>query len=108
MTEVPLIEIEGLQIIFHGDDGRATHAVDRVDLSVAKGATLGLVGESGCGKSVTSLSIMGLVPSPPGKVEADAVLFSGSNLLALSAIPAAASRCRRSPSWACCRNPPDA
>ena len=61
MTVGPLIEIEGLRVIFHGDDGRTTHAVDRVDLSVAKGATLGLVGESGCGKSVTSLAIMGLL-----------------------------------------------
>src|SRR6267154_893681 len=61
MTDVPLIEIEGLRVTFHGDDGRVTHAVDSVDLSVAKGATLGLVGESGCGKSVTSLAIMGLL-----------------------------------------------
>jgi peptide/nickel transport system ATP-binding protein len=49
MTASPLIEIEGLRVTFHGDDGRTTHAVDRVDLSVANGATLGLVGESGCG-----------------------------------------------------------
>ena len=49
MTDVPLIEIEGLRVTFRGDDGRTTHAVDRVDLSVANGATLGLVGESGCG-----------------------------------------------------------
>jgi peptide/nickel transport system ATP-binding protein len=57
MTEVaPLIEIENLRVIFHGDNGRTTHAVDRVDLSVARGATLGLVGESGSGKSVTSLA----------------------------------------------------
>ena len=61
MTDVPLIEIEGLRVTFHSDDGRTTHAVDRVDLSVANGATLGLVGESGCGKSVTSLVIMGLL-----------------------------------------------
>jgi peptide/nickel transport system ATP-binding protein len=60
MTALPLIEIEALRVIFHGDNGRVTHAVDRVDLSVAYGATLGLVGESGCGKSVTSLAIMGL------------------------------------------------
>jgi peptide/nickel transport system ATP-binding protein len=61
MTAVPLIEIEKLRVVFHGDDGRTTHAVDSVDLSVANGATLGLVGESGCGKSVTSLAIMGLL-----------------------------------------------
>jgi peptide/nickel transport system ATP-binding protein len=61
MTEAPLIDIRDLRVVFHGDNGRTTHAVDRVDLSVAKGATLGLVGESGCGKSVTSLAIMGLL-----------------------------------------------
>jgi peptide/nickel transport system ATP-binding protein len=61
MTENPLIEIEGLRVTFHGDAGRIIHAVDQVDLSVAQGATLGLVGESGCGKSVTSLAIMGLL-----------------------------------------------
>jgi ABC-type antimicrobial peptide transport system ATPase subunit len=52
MTASPLIEIEGLRVTFHGDDGRLTHAVDRVDLSVANGATLGLVGESGCGRGL--------------------------------------------------------
>ena len=62
MTAGPLIEIEGLRVTFHGDDGRITHAVDSVDLAVANGATLGLVGESGCGKSVTSLAVMGLLP----------------------------------------------
>ena len=62
MSASPLIEIRDLRIRFHGDDGRVTHAVDSVDLSVANGATLGLVGESGCGKSVTSLAIMGLLP----------------------------------------------
>jgi peptide/nickel transport system ATP-binding protein len=62
MTANPLIEIRDLRVTFHGDDGRTTHAVDAVDLAVANGATLGLVGESGCGKSVTSLAIMGLLP----------------------------------------------
>ena len=50
-----------------------------------RGRTVGLVGESGCGKSVTSLSVMGLVPSPPGKVEAEAVLFGDRDVLTLSA-----------------------
>ncbi len=80
MTDAPLIEIEGLQVIFHGDDGRATHAVDRVDLSVAKGATLGLVGESGCGKSVTSLAIMGLLSKHSAEVTG-AIRFDGFDLL---------------------------
>src|SRR5215469_5799876 len=62
MSEAPLIEISDLRVTFHGDDGRTTHAVDAVDLTVPNGTTLGLVGESGCGKSVTSLAIMGLLP----------------------------------------------
>src|SRR5882724_7398386 len=80
MTDVPLIEIEGLRVIFHGDDGRAMHAVDRVDLSVARGATLGIVGESGCGKSVTSLAIMGLLPKRSAEVTG-AIRFDGFDLL---------------------------
>ena len=80
MTSAPLIEIEGLRVIFHGDDGRVTHAVDRVDLTVANGATLGLVGESGCGKSVTSLAIMGLLPKRSAEVSG-AIRFDGFDLL---------------------------
>jgi peptide/nickel transport system ATP-binding protein len=80
MTDVPLIEIENLRVIFHGDDGRTTHAVDRVDLSVANGATLGLVGESGCGKSVTSLAIMGLLSKASAEVTGS-IRFDGFDLL---------------------------
>src|SRR6266849_3483684 len=80
MTAIPLIEIEGLRVIFHGDDGRTTHAVDRVDLSVANGATLGLVGESGCGKSVTSLAIMGLLSKHSAEVSGS-IRFDGFDLL---------------------------
>src|SRR6202030_3874418 len=80
MTASRLIEIEGLRVTFHGDDGRTTHAVDRVDLSVANGATLGLVGESGCGKSVTSLAIMGLLPKRSTEVSG-AIRFDGFDLL---------------------------
>lgn len=80
MTATPLIEIEDLRVLFHGDDGRTTHAVDRVDLSIAKGATLGLVGESGCGKSVTSLAIMGLLPKASADVTGS-VRFDGIDLL---------------------------
>jgi peptide/nickel transport system ATP-binding protein len=80
MTANPLIEIEGLQVLFHGDDGRTTHAVDRVDLSVAQGATLGLVGESGCGKSVTSLAIMGLLSKQSAEVTGS-IRFEGFDLL---------------------------
>jgi peptide/nickel transport system ATP-binding protein len=83
MTATPLIEIEGLRVRFHGDDGRTTHAVDGVDLSVAHGATLGLVGESGCGKSVTSLAIMGLLPKRSAEVSG-AIRFDGFDLLKVS------------------------
>ena len=80
MTASPLIEIEGLRVIFHGDDGRTTHAVDSVDLGVANGATLGLVGESGCGKSVTSLAIMGLLSKQSAEVTGS-IRFDGFDLL---------------------------
>jgi peptide/nickel transport system ATP-binding protein len=80
VTSTPLIEIEGLRVVFYGDDGRVTHAVDRVDLTVANGATLGLVGESGCGKSVTSLAIMGLLPKRSAEVTG-AIRFDGFDLL---------------------------
>jgi peptide/nickel transport system ATP-binding protein len=79
-----LLEVRGLKTYFHTDRG-LFRAVDGVDLSVSRGRTVGLVGESGCGKSVTSLSVMGLVPRPPGEVEAEAVLFEGRNVLGLSA-----------------------
>ena len=80
MSTSPLIEIKDLRIRFHGDDGRITHAVDSVDLSVANGATLGLVGESGCGKSVTSLAIMGLLPKQTTEITG-AIRFDGFDLL---------------------------
>ena len=80
MTQNVLIDIKGLRVLFHGDDGRTTHAVDSVDLVVADGATLGLVGESGCGKSVTSLAIMGLLSKQSAQVSGS-ILFDGFDLL---------------------------
>src|SRR6201993_3776775 len=80
MTQDPLIDITGLRVLFHGDDGRTTHAVDSVDLVVANGATLGLVGESGCGKSVTSLAIMGLLSKQSAEVSGS-IRFDGFDLL---------------------------
>lgn len=74
-----LLELEGLRSHFFTDEGIAP-AVDGVSLSVRQGQTLGLVGESGCGKSVTALSIMGLLPNP-GRVVAGRVLFRGEDLL---------------------------
>jgi peptide/nickel transport system ATP-binding protein len=80
MTDAPLIEIRNLRVTFLGDDGRTTHAVDAVDLTVANGSTLGLVGESGCGKSVTSLAIMGLLPKHSAQVTGS-IRFEGLDLL---------------------------
>jgi len=82
-SEASLIEIDQLRIVFRGDGGRRTHAVDALNLSVAKGKTLGLVGESGCGKSVTSLAIMGLLPKDSAEISG-AIRFDGFNLLDVS------------------------
>ena len=76
----PLLELCGLRTYFHGEEGVA-RAVDDVSLKLAAGETLGLVGESGCGKSVTALSIMQLVPMPPGRFEGGRILFRGEDLL---------------------------
>jgi peptide/nickel transport system ATP-binding protein len=78
-----LLEVRGLKTHFATDRG-LFRAVDGISFSVPRGRTVGLVGESGCGKSVTSLSVMGLVASP-GKVEAEAVLFGDRDVLKLSA-----------------------
>ncbi len=75
----PLLDIQDLVTVFDLDEGPLT-AVDGLDLSLAPGEILGLVGESGCGKSLTALSVMGLLP-PPGRVAAGRVLFDGQDLL---------------------------
>lgn len=80
-SDKPLLEVHGLRTYFYTEEG-VVKAVDGVDFSVKKGEVLGLVGESGCGKSVTSLSIMRLVGAP-GKVLEGDILFGGSNLLQL-------------------------
>ena len=77
-----LLEVRGLQTHFASERG-VVRAVDGVDLRLERGRTLGIVGESGCGKSVTALSIMGLVPQPPGRISAGEVLFEGEDLLKL-------------------------
>jgi len=79
----PLLALEGLQTHFATAQG-VLRAVDGVSFTIERGEVLGLVGESGCGKSVTSLSIMRLVP-PPGRVAAGRVLFEGEDLLAKDA-----------------------
>jgi oligopeptide/dipeptide ABC transporter ATP-binding protein len=77
-----LLCIEDLSVAFHTPEGTA-RAVDRVSFSLNRGETLGVVGESGCGKSVTSLSILGLIPSPPGTIESGCIRFEDRNLLEL-------------------------
>jgi len=79
----PLLELRRLAVSFATDDG-IVHAVDGIDLALARGRTLGLVGESGCGKSVTSLAIMGLLPPENSKVKGE-VRFEGRDLLTLDA-----------------------
>ena len=81
--EQPLLEVSGLRTSFATRDG-LVRAVDGISFSVDRGEIMGLVGESGCGKSVTSLSIMRLVP-PPGRIEAGTVTFAGRDLLKLRA-----------------------
>lgn len=78
-----LLSINGLSVSFFTEDGIAK-AVQDVTFSIKKGRTFALVGESGCGKSVTALSIMRLVPSPPGKIVAGEISFGNRNLLELS------------------------
>lgn len=75
-----LIDVKNLKTYFHTRDG-VVKSVDGVDFSVEKGKILGIVGESGCGKSVTSLSILQLIDSPPGKIEAGKIIFNNKNLL---------------------------
>jgi len=80
---MPLLEVKGLRTEFHTQDG-VVKAVDGVSFFVNEGETLGIVGESGCGKSVSLLSVMRLIPQPPGKIAAGEVLFEGIDLLKLS------------------------
>lgn len=78
----PLLKIQDLQVIFE-TGARPVQAVNRISLEISQGETFGLVGESGCGKSVTALSIMRLVPSPPGKVCSGQISLEGADLLQL-------------------------
>lgn len=78
-----LLEVKGLETKFFTQDG-VVNAVNGISFDLDEGETLGVVGESGCGKSVTMLSIMRLVPSPPGRIVAGEVLFAGQDLMKLS------------------------
>jgi len=77
-----LLTVENLTVSFQTDEGRLT-AVDGVSFHIQRGEVLGLVGESGCGKSVTAHSLVRLIPSPPGRIESGAVRFGGRDLLAM-------------------------
>jgi oligopeptide transport system ATP-binding protein len=78
-----LLDIKGLATRFYTEDG-VVHAVNRISYAMEEGGTLGVVGESGCGKSVHALSLMRLIPSPPGRIEEGEVWFDGRDLLKVS------------------------
>jgi len=78
-----LIEVRNLRTHFHTDEGVAK-AVDGVNWSIPRGRTLGLVGESGCGKSVSALSILRLIQSPPGRIESGEILYRGEDILTMN------------------------
>ena len=78
-----LLDIKGLETQFKTPDG-IVHAVNGVSFGLKEGETLGVVGESGCGKSVTMLSVLGLIPTPPGKVVAGEAFFFGQDLLKMT------------------------
>jgi oligopeptide transport system ATP-binding protein len=82
---VPLLEVRDLTTRFHTLDG-VVYAVNGISYTLEQGETLGIVGESGCGKSVSVLSVMGLIPDPPGKIAAGQVLYRGQDLLQLDEI----------------------
>jgi peptide/nickel transport system ATP-binding protein len=81
-ADVNVLEVRGLQTVFFTNSG-LFRAVDDVSFHVRRGETLAIVGESGCGKSVSALSIMRLVPDPPGRIVGGAILLEGTDLLAL-------------------------
>ncbi|HYM74127.1 MAG TPA: ABC transporter ATP-binding protein [Stellaceae bacterium] len=78
----PLLAVEGLRVEFTTDAG-TVRAVDGIDLTIERGQTLALVGESGCGKSMTALAVMGLVPEPAGCIAAGSIRFAGAELTGL-------------------------
>jgi len=79
----PLLEIKGLKTHFSTDDG-ILQAVDGVDITINKGETLCVVGESGCGKTVTAMSILKLIAMPPGRIAAGQIVFEGRDLVPLT------------------------
>jgi peptide/nickel transport system ATP-binding protein/oligopeptide transport system ATP-binding protein len=80
LSKEALVEVKNLKTYFYTEEG-VVKAVDGVDYEIYPGETLGIVGESGCGKSVTSLSIMRLIESPPGEIVAGEINFLGEDLI---------------------------
>ena len=78
----PLLEVEGLKTVFYSPEGTVP-AVNGIDFSIFPGEAFGLVGESGCGKSVTALSLLRLVPQPPGEIVGGRIWFQGRDILGL-------------------------
>jgi peptide/nickel transport system ATP-binding protein len=79
---VPLLEVRGLGVEFQTRGGTA-HVLEDIQLHIQRGETLGLVGESGCGKSITALALMRLIPQPPGRITSGQIMFDGQDLLQL-------------------------
>jgi peptide/nickel transport system ATP-binding protein len=80
VNQNPLLEISGLKVHFKTDDGMV-RAVDGVDISVNRGETVSIVGESGCGKTVTAMTVLKLIAMPPGRIMAGQILFEGRDLV---------------------------
>ena len=91
MSAEPLLDIRGLKTHFATDDGMV-QAVDGVDLSIASGETVGVVGESGCGKTVTAMSVLKLIAMPPGRIVEGSILWQGRDLVPLDAAAMSAVR----------------
>ena len=83
MVKEDLVKIKNLRTYFHTEDG-LVKAVDGVSFKIKKGETIGIVGESGCGKSITAMSIMGLIQGPSGKIEEGEIIFEGNDLIKYS------------------------
>src|SRR5262245_35168560 len=80
MNKAPLLSVEGLSIGFATEEEGPVRVVENVSFAVRGGETVGLVGESGCGKSVTAQTIMRLLPSPPARIESGSICFDGADL----------------------------
>ena len=80
MAKETVLQVKNLKTYFYTEEGMVP-AVDGLDFELGKGETLAIVGESGCGKSVTSLSVLRIVPTPPGKILDGEILYKGEDLL---------------------------